>query len=93
MKLEEQEVLKIENQRLKTATQDSEVRAASHERTATHLRNEKYNLDTLIEGLRLEIEKQKLKNVQLISNEVIGRLSCSIFDYQPVYFKQQIMIL
>ncbi len=72
LKWEEHEALKLENETLKTATQDLEVKAASHERTAAHLRNEKLSLGTLVDGLRLEIEKQKLKNVQLMSNEVIG---------------------
>ncbi len=82
LKLEEQEFLKMENRRFKTAIQEAEVRSASHERTATHLRNQNHNLDTMIEGLRLEVEKRKLENVQLASNEVIGRLG-PIYHHPP----------
>ncbi len=74
LELEEQEVLQMENRRLKTAIQEKEVRAASHELTFAHLRNENQSLDTIIEGLRLEVEKHKLENTQLTSNKVIGRL-------------------
>ncbi len=73
LQLEGHESFKMENQGLKTAIQDAEVRASSHERMATHLRNEKHNLDTVIEGLRLEVEKQKLENAHLKSNEVFRK--------------------